>query len=286
MCAPERVARAAPAPSPPQALVTLVNSEEIATFACKITNFRGPPDTRHSESSEALRFHLTGEISAHASAQAIPDRIQVQYVHRISAFVVTCPIDYMECIKFGHTIFFVPEATPGSPSIDYSLTYNTYTLTEKFTRTDRQGKIRATNINPNLEVVRAALTSTFEKGSYEIERVWNYMSPAGLTTMDFGFSFHDTYSKPDLRMGYQAGLNKPLHILNQQFKINNVKQSFSIDPVYCARTKICKQCLEPNEQARCSCDGKARSATAGTSGIARTAARAALQERLKRKYGL
>jgi hypothetical protein len=104
--------------------------------------------------------------------------------------------------------------------------------------------------------------------------------------MDFGFSFHDTYSKPDLRMGYQAGLNKPLHILNQEFKINNVNQTFTIDQVYCARTKICKQCLEPNEQARCSCDGKARSANAGTSGATRADARAALQERLKRKYGI
>ena len=177
MCATERAARAAPAPPPPQDLITLENSQEIATFTCKVTKFHGPPETRHSEACETLRFHLAGEISRFTTAQALPERIQVQYVHRLSAFVITCPIDYMECIKFGTIIYFVPEATLGKPSVHYSLTYDTHAASEKFSRSDRQGKTRVERINPNLDVVRAALTSLFEKGSYGIDRVWNYTRP-------------------------------------------------------------------------------------------------------------
>ena len=261
--------------------MVLEHSEDITTFAIKIKEFRGPEDHRHAWDCEPLRFFVSGEISSTSTAPADTDRIHIQYRHKIQTFVATVPIDYMQAIHFGIPKTFEPEVTPGKPYVYYILMYDTHSLSEKFVRTDRNGKFSASGINPKLETVRAALTSCFALGSYEIDRVWNYTSPTGLSTMDFGFSFHDVYSKPTLRDGFQAGLTKPLNLLNQQFKINGIPQLFTIDSVYCNRNKICGKCLESTEYARCSCDGKVRSAGASSS----QNSRASLAERLKRKYG-
>ena len=174
MCVPERVARAPPPPpanQPQQALVVLEHSEDITTFAIKIKEFRGPEDHRHAWDCEALRFFISGEISSTSSTQADTDRIHIQYRHKIQTFVATVPIDYMQNIPFGTLKTFEPEVTPGKPYVYYILTYDTYSLSEKFVRTDRNGKITVTGINPKLDTIRAALASSFAQGSYEIDRV-------------------------------------------------------------------------------------------------------------------
>jgi len=213
-------------------MLNLDHAEEVTTFACKKKEFIGPQNHHHSNDAEALRFFISADISSIASSPANPELIQVQYTHNLNAFVITVPIDYMQCITFGAVKHFSTDSDAGPP-VHYVFIYDTHTVTAKFLRTDRWGKSRLVNVKPDLDTFRKAISAALSQGSYEIERVWNYPSPSGLISMEFGFAFHDVHSKPDLQIGFQAGLNKPLHIINGEFKIKGIPQTFTIEPVYC-----------------------------------------------------
>jgi len=188
MCPTDRPPRvptpqAPPAPTKP---FDLEHSEEAATFACKKKDFRGPLGHQHATDCEALRFFIAANISSTASSPANPELIHITYAHNINSFVITMPIDYMPGIIFGATAYFETDA--GTSRIYYTLTYDTHVLTEKFVRTDRNGKARMSGVTPNLDTFRASISAALSKGSYELERVWNYPSPSGLFSMDFGFT--------------------------------------------------------------------------------------------------